>query len=116
MKIRWPLQEAFCGPFECLYREGSQAIQERQAPMAALTTMPINLRHVFMGAMQRLRDLIWPRPKRAAPAWAYAPAPGKRRPTHPRPTTGPLTEPEWRPMWPGKRQRRQPSDDAESDS
>lgn len=69
---------------------------------------------LLMGALQRLRELLWPRPERPAPAWAYAPAPGKRKTALPRPATGPLAEPEWRPMWPGSRPRRQPEppDDA----
>ena len=75
--------------------------------MTSLASMLANLRTLLMGAMQRLRDLFWPRPQRAAPAWAYAPAPGRRRNTLPRPVTGPLAEPEWRPMWPGRRQRQQ---------
>ncbi|HEU5367797.1 MAG TPA: hypothetical protein VFU69_05020 [Ktedonobacterales bacterium] len=71
---------------------------------------------LLMGALQRLREMLWPRPERPVPAWAYAPAPGKRRRALPRPPTGPLAEPEWRPMWPGNRPRQQPkaSDDADA--
>jgi hypothetical protein len=82
--------------------------------MSSLVTIVARLRILFMGALQRLRALLWPRPERPAPAWAYAPAPGKRKRALPRPATGPLAEPEWRPMWPGKRPRQQPAapDDA----
>jgi hypothetical protein len=66
-------------------------------------------RTTLMGALQRLRDLVWPRPQRPAPAWAYAPAPGKRRNTLPRPATGPLGDREWRPLWPGNTPRQQPA-------
>jgi hypothetical protein len=79
-----------------------------------MLTLAATLRSLLMGALQRLREMLWPRPERPTPAWAYAPAPGKRRRALPRPPTGPLTEPEWRPMWPGNRPRQQPKtpDDA----
>jgi hypothetical protein len=82
--------------------------------MASFVTYNANRRNLLMGALQRLREMLWPRPEQPAPAWAYAPAPGKRKRALPRPVSGPLAEPEWRPMWPGNRPRQQPStpDDA----
>jgi len=77
--------------------------------VSSLVRIVSKMRNLLMGAMQRLRELIWPRPQRAAPAWAYAPAPGRRQNTLPRPATGPLADPEWRPMWPGSRQPRRPA-------
>lgn len=79
--------------------------------MSSLVTI---ITRLLMGALQRLRDLLWPRPARPAPAYALAPAPGKRKTALPRPATGPLPEPEWRPLWPGNRPRQQPAppDDA----
>lgn len=82
--------------------------------MSSLVTILTNLRALAMGALQRLRELLWPQAERPAPAWAYTPAPNKRKRALPRPNTGPLAEPEWRPMWPGNRPRQQPTapDDA----
>ena len=82
--------------------------------MASLVTHNASLRTLLMGALQRLREMLWPHPEQPAPAWAYAPAPGKRKRALPRPASGPLAEPEWRPMWPGNRPRQQPAapDDA----
>ncbi|HEY7349551.1 MAG TPA: hypothetical protein VH599_14645 [Ktedonobacterales bacterium] len=77
--------------------------------MSSLVTIVASLRALLMGALQRLREMLWPRPERPAPAWAYAPAPGKRKNALPRPATGPLADPEWRPMWPGNRPRQQPA-------
>lgn len=77
--------------------------------MSSLVRTIAHLRTLFMGALQRLRELLWPQPERPAPAWAYAPAPNKRKRVLPRPATGPLAEPEWRPMWPGNRPRKQPA-------
>ncbi len=78
--------------------------------MSSLVALPTNL---LMSAWQRLRDLLWPRPERPAPAYALAPAPGKRKNALPRRPSGPLAEPEWRPLWPGNRPRQQstPPDD-----
>lgn len=82
--------------------------------MSPLVTRNVGPHRLLMGALQRLRELLWPSPEQPAPAWAYAPAPGKRQRALPRPATGPLDEPEWRPMWPGNRPRQQPApaDDA----
>ena len=75
--------------------------------MSSLTDRFARQRSLFMGALQRLRELLWPEPERPAPAWAYAPAPAKRKNALPRPVTGPLAAPEWRPMWPGNKPRQQ---------
>jgi hypothetical protein len=82
--------------------------------MSSLVSILDNLGTLAMGALQRLRELLWPQSERPAPAWAYAPAPNKRKRALPRPATGPLAEPEWRPMWPGNRPRKPsaPSNDA----
>ncbi len=82
--------------------------------MASRTSHPATQRSVLMGALQRLREMLWPRSDQPSPAYALAPAPNRRPRALPRPATGPLAEPEWRPMWPGNRPRRQPApaDDA----
>jgi hypothetical protein len=84
--------------------------------MSSLVTIFARMRSLLMGALQRLREMLWPRPARPAPAWAYAPAPGRRKTALPRPATGPLAEPEWRPMWPGNRPRQPEPPDDERDA